>query len=81
MRLRLVKNLKKKDYPKAIKVYRWLGEGKLKRYTNQNGDLMFDLDEYIAYRKVEHRGRKPKNSDSIVVDMRRNKKNEKRDGD
>ena len=74
MRLRLVKNLIKKDRAKGVYIYRLLNNGKLKKYVNQNGDLCYDLDEFIIRKKSVKRGRPPKNA--TFIDNRRSK-NEK----
>lgn len=77
MRLVKVKTLREKDWSKGTIVYRLIQKGKLKAYKNQNNELMYDRDEYNAYRKVNHRGRPLKQETTIKVDLRRGKRNVK----
>ena len=77
MRLVKVKTLREKDWSKGTIVYRLIQKGKLKAYRNQNNELMYDRDEYNAYRKVNHRGRPLKQENTIKVDLRRGKRNVK----
>lgn len=77
MRLVKVKTLREKDWSKGTIVYRLIQKGKLKAYRNQNNELMYDRDEYNAYRKVNHRGRPLKQETTIKVDLRRGKRNVK----
>lgn len=75
MHLVKVKTLRKKDWSKGTLVYRLISQGKLKAYKNQDDELMYDRDEYNAYRKVNHRGRPRKETtEAISVDLRRKKK-------
>lgn len=77
MRLVKVKTLREKDWSRGTIVYRLIQKGKLKAYRNQNNELMYDRDEYNAYRKVNHRGRPLKQEATIKVDLRRGKRNVK----
>lgn len=77
MRLVKVKTLREKDWSRGTIVYRLIQKGKLKAYRNQNNELMYDRDEYNAYRKVNHRGRPLKQETTIKVDLRRGKRNVK----
>lgn len=77
MRLCKVKTLREKDWSKGTIIYRLLAKGKLKAYKNQDGELMYDKDEYSAYRKVNHRGRPAKQKETTNVDLRRKKKDVK----
>ena len=77
MRLVKVKTLREKDWSKGTIVYRLIQKGKLKAYRNQNNELMYDRDEYNAYRKVNHRGRPLKQETTIKVDLRRGKRDVK----
>lgn len=74
MRLVKVKTLRKKNWSMGTMVYRLIATGKLKAYKNQDDELMYDRDEYNAYRKVNHRGRPLKQSNINNVDLRRKKK-------
>ncbi len=77
MRLVKVKTLREKDWSRGTIVYRLIQNGKIKSYRNQDGELMYDRDEYAAYRKVNHRGRPLKEDRTIKVDLRRGKRNVK----
>ena len=77
MRLVKIKTLREKDWSKGTIVYRLIQKGKLKAYRNQNNELMYDRDEYNAYRKVNHRGRPLKQETTIKVDLRRGKRDVK----
>ena len=73
MRLVKVKTLRKKNWSMGTIIYRLIAQGKIKAYKNQDGELMYDRDEYNAYRKVNHRGRPLKQSNIEKVDLRRKK--------
>lgn len=78
MRLVLVKTVRLKDNSKATMIYKLIKDGKLKGYANQNGELMYDRDEYSNYRKVNHRGR-PRKIETTKVDTRRRRNAEATD--
>ena len=73
MHLVKVKTIAKKNHSLSVRIYYLIQKGKITAYKNQDGSLMYDRDEFNAYRKVNHRGRKPKAVDVIDVDLRKKK--------
>ena len=74
MQLCKVKTLRQKDWSKGTMIYKLISQGKIKAYKNQDGELMYDRDEYSAYRKITRRGRPLKQKDITNIDNRRKKK-------
>ena len=75
MKLVKVRTTRKKNWSKGTFIYRLISNGKLKAYRNELGDLMYDVAEYNAYQKKEHRGRpRTKQFDITDVKLKRGKK-------